>query len=169
MEDLSGYLPEYMFLSALPQIISRICHKNPDAFAVLRRIIVNVVLACPDQAIWQMMSVSRSVVLERKRICNMILDNVHHQPAIGQAITEQIKEALDLCDKLIALCITPVPDKVDKLSMEKHFPEVYVPTTAPTPQRDDTGSTNTLAYNSRIERNHGVASALQFELSQDRP
>ncbi|KAF9987341.1 hypothetical protein BGZ65_004099 [Modicella reniformis] len=118
MEDLAGYLPEYM-------IISRICHKNPDAFAVLRRIIVNVVLAFSDQAIWQMMSVSRSVVPKRKRVCNMILDNVHHQTTIGQAITEQIKEALDLCDNLIALCMTLVPGKVDKLSMEKHFSKVY--------------------------------------------
>ncbi|KAG0246449.1 serine/threonine-protein kinase M1 [Mortierella sp. GBA43] len=125
MEGLAGYLPEYMFLSAFPQIISRICHKNPDAFAVLQHIIVSVTLAFPDQAIWQMVSVSRSVVPERKRVCNMILDTIHLQPTIGQAITERIKEALELCDNLISLCMAQVPDKVGKLSLEKHFPKVY--------------------------------------------
>ncbi|KAG0364892.1 serine/threonine-protein kinase M1, partial [Gamsiella multidivaricata] len=125
MEGLAGYLPEYMFLSAFPQIISRICHKSPDAFGVLQHIIVNVVLAFPDQAIWQMVSVSRSVVGERKRVCNKILDNVHLRPQIGAATVEQIKEALDLCDNLIALCMAPVPDKVDKLSLEKHFSRQY--------------------------------------------
>ncbi|KAI8598622.1 hypothetical protein EDD21DRAFT_309126 [Dissophora ornata] len=125
MEGLAGYLPEYMFLSAFPQIISRICHKNPDAFAVLQHIIVNVVMAFPDQAIWQMVSVSRSIVPERKRVCNKILDSIHLQPRIGSAIVDQIREALDLCDNLIALCMAPVPDKVDKLSLERHFPRTH--------------------------------------------
>ncbi|KAF9364890.1 serine/threonine-protein kinase M1 [Mortierella sp. NVP85] len=118
MMNLAGILPEYM-------IISRICHKNASAFEVLQHIIVNVVLAFPDQAIWQMVSVSRSVVPERKRVCNMILDTIHLRPTIGQAITERIKEALDLCDNLITLCMAPVPDKVDRLSLQKHFPKVY--------------------------------------------
>ncbi|KAF9354246.1 serine/threonine-protein kinase M1 [Mortierella sp. AD094] len=126
MENLAGFLPEYMFLSAFPQIISRMCHKNADAFAVLQHIIVNVVLAFPDQAIWQMVPVSRSIVLERKRVCNMILDSIHLKPQIGHAIVDQIKEALDLCDNLITLCMAGVPEKVEKLSLQKHFPKVYM-------------------------------------------
>ncbi|KAF9435330.1 serine/threonine-protein kinase M1 [Entomortierella beljakovae] len=125
MENLAGFLPEYMFLSAFPQIISRMCHKNPDAFAVLQHIIVNVVLAFPDQAIWQMVSVSRSIVQERKRVCNQILDSIHHRQLIGHAIIDQIKEALDLCDNLITLCMSAVPEKVEKLSLQKHFPKVF--------------------------------------------
>ncbi|KAG0002584.1 serine/threonine-protein kinase M1, partial [Entomortierella chlamydospora] len=118
MENLAGFLPEYM-------IISRMCHKNADAFAVLQHIIVNVVLAFPDQAIWQMVPISRSIVLERKRVCNMILDSIHLKPQIGHAIVDQIKEALDLCDNLITLCMAGVPEKVEKLSLQKHFPKVY--------------------------------------------
>ncbi|KAF9115524.1 serine/threonine-protein kinase M1 [Mortierella sp. AM989] len=110
MENLAGFLPEYM---------------NADAFAVLQHIIVNVVLAFPDQAIWQMVSVSRSIVTERKRVCNMILDSIHLKPQIGHAIIDQIKEALDLCDNLITLCMAAVPEKVEKLSLQKHFPKVY--------------------------------------------
>ncbi|KAF9584971.1 serine/threonine-protein kinase M1, partial [Lunasporangiospora selenospora] len=125
MASLSSCLPEYMFLSAFPQIISRICHRNPDAFKVLQQIVVNVVLAYPDQAIWQMMSVSRSIVPERKRVCNKILESIRVAPTIGAAIVEQIKESLDLCDNLIALCMAQVPEKVPRLSLEKHFSKIY--------------------------------------------
>ncbi|KAI1315377.1 serine/threonine-protein kinase M1 [Mortierella claussenii] len=125
MQNLASSLPMYMFLSAFPQIISRMCHKNADAFAVLQHIIVSVVLAFPDQAIWQMVSVSRSIVPERKRVCDKILDSVRFQPLIGTSVFEQIKEALDLCDNLILLCMAAVPEKVDKLSLERNFPKVH--------------------------------------------
>jgi len=72
-----------------------------------------------------MVSVSRSVVPERKRVCNTILDTINLRPATGQAITECIKEALDLCDNLITLCMEPVPDKVDRLSLQKLLPKEY--------------------------------------------
>ncbi|KAF9211017.1 serine/threonine-protein kinase M1 [Podila verticillata] len=124
MDKLCDTLPPYMFLSAFPQIISRMCHKNPDAFGVLQRIISAVVVAFPDQAIWQMVSVSKSIVPERKRVCNSILKNIGAIPTLGGAIFDQIKEALDLCDQLILLCMATVPDKVPKLSMERTFPKI---------------------------------------------
>ncbi|KAG0381061.1 serine/threonine-protein kinase M1 [Mortierella sp. AD032] len=125
MNDLADNLPEYMFLSAFPQIISRICHKNPDAFFALQRIIANVVIAYPDQAIWQMVSVSRSIVQERKRVCNKILHTIQLQPVIGGVIINQVNEALDLCDNLIALCMVAIPDKYgSKVSLDKVFPRL---------------------------------------------
>ncbi|KAF9923098.1 serine/threonine-protein kinase M1 [Linnemannia zychae] len=125
MNNLADHLPEYMFLSAFPQIISRICHKNPDAFFALQRIIANVVLAYPDQAIWQMVSVSRSIVHERKRVCHKILHNIQVQPVIGPGIMEKVNEAFDLCDNLIALCTVDIQDKtITKISLEKAFPRI---------------------------------------------
>ncbi|KAG0338696.1 serine/threonine-protein kinase M1 [Podila horticola] len=124
MDKLCDTLPPYMFLSAFPQIISRMCHKNADAFEVLQRIISAVVVAFPDQATWQMVSVSKSIVPERKRVCNSILKNIAAIPTLGGAIFDQIKEALDLCDQLIAMCMATVPEKVPKLSMEKNFPKI---------------------------------------------
>ncbi|KAF9155074.1 serine/threonine-protein kinase M1 [Linnemannia schmuckeri] len=124
MNALADHLPEYMFLSAFPQIISRICHKNPDAFFALQRIIANVVIAYPDQAIWQMVSVSRSVVQERKRVCNKILHSIQQQPVLGPAIIEQVTEALDLCDSLIELCKVQIKDRTTKLGLEKDLPHL---------------------------------------------
>ncbi|KAG9323421.1 hypothetical protein KVV02_002581 [Mortierella alpina] len=125
MKELANVLPEYMFLSAFPQIISRICHKNVAAVDVLENIIVKVVLAYPDQAIWQMVSVSKSVVPERKRVCNRILDTIPRHKPDGPKTFELIKEALDLSEHLISLCMASVPDKVSKLSLEKNFNRIF--------------------------------------------
>ncbi|KAF9560300.1 serine/threonine-protein kinase M1 [Mortierella alpina] len=125
MKELANVLPEYMFLSAFPQIISRICHKNVAAVDVLENIIVKVVLAYPDQAIWQMVSVSKSVVPERKRVCNRILDTIPRHKPDGPKTFELIKEALDLGEHLISLCMASVPDKVSKLSLEKNFNRIF--------------------------------------------
>ncbi|KAF9427653.1 serine/threonine-protein kinase M1 [Podila epigama] len=124
MNRLCEVLPPYMFLSAFPQIISRMCHKNVDAFVVLQKIISVVVVDFPDQAIWQMVSLSKSTVPERKRVCNSILDHIATLPTLGTAIFEQIKAALELCDQLIALCMAAVPDKTVKLSLERNFPKI---------------------------------------------
>ncbi|CAO3569415.1 unnamed protein product [Mortierella alpina] len=125
MKELANVLPEYMFLSAFPQIISRICHKNVAAVDVLENIIVKVVLAYPDQAIWQMVSVSKSVVPERKRVCNRILDTIPRHKPDGPKTFELIKEALDLGEHLISLCMASVPDKISKLSLEKNFNRIF--------------------------------------------
>ncbi|KAF9291903.1 serine/threonine-protein kinase M1 [Mortierella alpina] len=118
MKELANVLPEYM-------IISRICHKNVAAVDVLENIIVKVVLAYPDQAIWQMVSVSKSVVPERKRVCNRILDTIPRHKPDGPKTFELIKEALDLGEHLISLCMASVPDKVSKLSLEKNFNRIF--------------------------------------------
>ncbi|KAF9190175.1 serine/threonine-protein kinase M1 [Haplosporangium sp. Z 767] len=126
MEGLVEYLPAYMFLSAFPQIISRICHQNKQAFEVLERIIIKVVIVYPDQAIWQMVSVSKSVVAERKLVCNKILERIPvKERNLGETVFKQIKEAMKLCDLLIALCMASVPEKVSKLSLEKNFPKIH--------------------------------------------
>ncbi|KAG0349509.1 serine/threonine-protein kinase M1 [Podila humilis] len=124
MDQLCEKLPPYMLLSAFPQIISRMCHKNTDAFSVLRKMISTVVMAFPDQAIWQMVSVSKSTVPIRKNTCKAILEGIMTEPTVGVAIGGRIKATLDLCDQLIQLCMHPVHDKVPKLSMEKVFPKI---------------------------------------------
>lgn len=92
---------------------------------MLQQIITRVLVAYPGQAIWQMASVSRSIVPERKQVCNAILGTVYCQLTTKQDIREQIKETLDLCDNLIDLCMAKIPDRVQKLSLKNHFPKVY--------------------------------------------
>lgn len=73
-----------------------------------------------------MVSVSRSVVQERKRVCNKILHTIQQQPVLGPAIIEQVTEALDLCDSLIELCKVQIKDRTTKLSLERDLPHLAV-------------------------------------------
>ncbi|KAG0225937.1 serine/threonine-protein kinase M1 [Actinomortierella wolfii] len=125
MENLNEVLPSYMFLSAFPQIISRMGHKNGEAAKILHKMIVNVLIAFPDQAIWQLVSVSRSVVAERRTTCNTLLQSVKSIPTLGIPLTDKIREAFQLCDTLITLCGAPVSEKATKLSLERDFPKQY--------------------------------------------
>lgn len=63
-------------MTAFPQIISRICHKNKIVFQVLESIIITVLTVYPQQALWQMMSVSRSTYKIRAKRCNVIFSKV---------------------------------------------------------------------------------------------
>jgi serine/threonine-protein kinase ATR len=59
-------MPAYMFYTALPQIIARIAHRNPDVYKILQEIIVKVVRAHPQQALWSLLAVSTSIQSDRK-------------------------------------------------------------------------------------------------------
>jgi serine/threonine-protein kinase ATR len=75
-----------------------------------------------------MVSVSRSIVPERKRVCNKILHTIQQQPVLGPAIIDQVTEALDLCDSLIELCKEPFDEKPPqpKISLEKKLPHIAI-------------------------------------------
>lgn len=58
-------IPAYMWYTVLPQILSRICHPNPVVSQNLEVIIVKVVSAHPQQALWSLMAVTKSTQKER--------------------------------------------------------------------------------------------------------
>ena len=49
MAALAKALPSYAWLTALPQLISRICHVNPEVNTVTNHIITHVAEAYPQQ------------------------------------------------------------------------------------------------------------------------
>ena len=60
-------LPAYIFYTALPQVVARIAHPNPDVFVRLSRIIVKVVEAHPRQALWSLIGVMTSKQISERR------------------------------------------------------------------------------------------------------
>ena len=59
-------LPAHLWLAALPQLISRVCHQNDDVVKQLKAILTKVVQTYPQQSLWYMASVSKSIVAARK-------------------------------------------------------------------------------------------------------
>lgn len=50
-------MPAYIFYTAMPQIVARIAHPNPEIFRYLQEIIIKVVDAYPRQALWGLFAI----------------------------------------------------------------------------------------------------------------
>lgn len=62
------------FLTAFPQIVSRIGHIHPESAAQIRRIMVSVVRKYPQQALWPLVGLIQSNRKDRKEACRKVLD-----------------------------------------------------------------------------------------------
>ena len=65
IKKLAERLPAWQFAVAIPQLVSRICHKNPKVHQVIECIIQGVLGLYPQQTLWNLMSVSKSTVKAR--------------------------------------------------------------------------------------------------------
>ncbi|KAI8840920.1 hypothetical protein BC829DRAFT_16893 [Chytridium lagenaria] len=127
-------LPPYQFLTALPQIVSRICHINRQVHAVLEMIILNVLQAYPYQTLWQLVSVSKSRYKVRATRCNAILDKAKSDPQIlskNPLLKSLVMDGQKLTDELLNLCNFQIKGKETLLNMSKDFPSLRL--LAPSP------------------------------------
>ena len=59
MSSYTNRLAPYQFLTAFPQLTSRICHAHADVFSQLRDLIAKLIVSFPQQTMWMMMAVSK--------------------------------------------------------------------------------------------------------------
>lgn len=64
------------FLTAYPQIVSRIGHPNKDLAGVLKKIMATVIVKYPLQALWPTVGMMQSKRPERKALCQVVLTRV---------------------------------------------------------------------------------------------
>lgn len=101
-------LPAYIFYTALPQIVARISHPNPDVFTLLEKIIVKVVEAHPRQALWNLFAcMTPKQTPERKsrglRIIHS-LRSVDKQVDGGYKMHRLMKMGEKLAEQLLLVC-----------------------------------------------------------------
>lgn len=65
---------DIQWLTAFPQLVSRILHPEPSVNTVLYKIIAGVIHKYPNQALWPMVGVMRSNRSERSKVCRIVLD-----------------------------------------------------------------------------------------------
>jgi serine/threonine-protein kinase ATR len=66
--DLTKTLPAYQWLTAFPQIISRLTHKLAPVYAFIKDIILKVFADYPQQALWLLAPVNKSVDAARRSV-----------------------------------------------------------------------------------------------------
>eukprot|EP00850_Spirogloea_muscicola_P000260 SM000001S04662 [mRNA] locus=s1:1542427:1556327:- [translate_table: standard] len=67
-------LPAYQWLTALPQLVSRICHQNEGVLELTKQLIMEVLRRYPQQALWTMAAVSKSALSARRQAATDVLD-----------------------------------------------------------------------------------------------
>ncbi|KXS21067.1 hypothetical protein M427DRAFT_310695 [Gonapodya prolifera JEL478] len=114
--------PSYQFLTAFPQIVSRICHKNKNCSDMLETIMVKVLQVYPQQALWQMMSVAKSNnVLRVRRIENVFSKVKRDRSVAGYPLDTLIEEFKRLTQELLNVCNHNVPSRETVLSIKTEF------------------------------------------------
>ncbi|CAB40165.1 ATR checkpoint kinase Rad3 [Schizosaccharomyces pombe] len=121
---LSMKIPQYFFLVALSQMISRVCHPNNKVYKILEHIIANVVASYPGETLWQLMATIKSTSQKRSLRGKSIL-NVLHSRKLSMSSKVDIKalsqSAILITEKLINLCNTRINSKSVKMSLKDHF------------------------------------------------
>ena len=114
-------IPPYKFLTAFPQLISRICHPHPDVASMLRQIIAKILIAYPQQCMWMMISVMKSSYNVRAKRCKEIIDTATcSEPNLKGFFID----ATNLADRLVELANKHVENGVMNLSVAKSFKQL---------------------------------------------
>ncbi|KAJ3367313.1 serine/threonine-protein kinase M1, partial [Kappamyces sp. JEL0680] len=113
-------LPPFQFLTALPQLISRISHPHPKVQDTLEGILVTILVSYPQQSLWHLMAVAKSTYKNRvARVTSVFTKAKALQKSSTMSQWLQYAEALT--EGFLNLCNFPIPKEITKLSMSKDF------------------------------------------------
>ena len=79
VEEVVGGLAPWKWLTALPQIVSRLLHPNQKVFELLKNIIVNIFKEYPHQALWLVAAVTKSNNRSRRQRATDVMNTVKAQ------------------------------------------------------------------------------------------
>lgn len=109
----------------LPQLVARICHSNPQIHEILQAMIAKVVQAFPQQALWTLMAVTKSIDKERAKrglaVINKVIElqkkNTKNVPA--SEMKTMISAAQRFTDELLRVADYHIEGKVPKISLAR--------------------------------------------------
>ncbi|KAG3195500.1 Serine/threonine-protein kinase [Phytophthora cactorum] len=98
-------LPAYEWLVCFPQVTSRICHPNPEVVDSVKRIMIQVLLAYPTQAMWSLLGLSRSLNSQRRNRAREIISSAQQQFLLQglKEIADSFSEGMKMAEELISL------------------------------------------------------------------
>lgn len=100
-------LPAYVWYTALPQIVARITHSNPEVYKILQNIITRVVTTYPQQALWSLLAVTNSTQQDRKSRGTAIINTLRlakKSDPSNPDMRAMIKNGERLVDQLLLVC-----------------------------------------------------------------
>ncbi|GAB4817356.1 hypothetical protein N2152v2_004402 [Parachlorella kessleri] len=123
MRDFAKRIPLHLWLTALPQLISRMCHSNKQVGDVTKGIISKILEGYPQQCLWALSAVAKSNMSARRSAFAAITQQVkkHGSDSTKRLITEH----MGLWDQLIKVCHHNPTDKRSAFSAKKEFSHLF--------------------------------------------
>ena len=119
-------VPPYVFFSAVPQMISRVTHPNPEVWKQLSNILMRIVSAHPSQALWSLLAVIKSSDKTRvdrgSDLLKRLTDSKAGKPKADGTNVDlrvMINQAQKLSDGLLHACEAPVEQRAQSASLSK--------------------------------------------------
>ena len=121
--NLVNKLAAYIWLTALPQIISRISHHNISIFNFLELIIIKIFKSYPQQTLWILAGVMKSKNSIRKLRIKQIMQKILLQISQYKHI---IQQGIKLFDALVEVCELKISSssRNTTLSIKKYIPKL---------------------------------------------
>lgn len=123
MTKYTRRLKPFQWLAVFPQLVARIVQKNEDAWLVLQEIILQVLLAYPQQAMWLMVAGASSKDAERKKRYGEIVHRISFKGGSShREVSKVVSSSQRLAKELLRMCDYQVSKNETVLSIEKLFP-----------------------------------------------
>jgi serine/threonine-protein kinase ATR len=116
-------VPMYQWLTALPQLISRICHPNEHVRKILVSTLVNIVTSFPRHALWAVVGICKSEVEARKQIAADIVMKATKQLQLKTGSAQKYDAmALAAAQKLFQELIDLAKERIERIPRNKTIP-----------------------------------------------
>ena len=102
LKTFASTLPLYVWLPALPQLSSRLLHPHQEVGALIHDLLYRLVKHFPNQVLWSMTAMARSLHLERADAAQRILDRARE--GAPPALRPLFDQSASLADQLIRVC-----------------------------------------------------------------
>ena len=115
----------YIFYTALSQMISRISHPNPKVYELLGALILKVVVAHPQQALWSLLAIVKSSAPDRVsrglNLLNRIKDRgkTVRNEGTSHDLRSLVMSGQKMSDELLHACEVPINTHCSTLSLTK--------------------------------------------------
>ena len=110
---MSEVVPTAQWLAATPQLVSRICHRNPRAREIITQLLSRLLAEYPQQLVWSVVPAASSAVADRKRHGMQVLAAAK-QRMMGANDTDYadlLSNGSRLVEQLKRVCNDPVGDQ----------------------------------------------------------
>ena len=114
-------VPWYYFLTALPQVVSRICHQHIESYKLLSQIISSLLLQFKQQTFWHLISVSKNRNSTRKNRCKDIFTQSMKNDS---DLSKFLNDAITFAGEIDKLCEIKTEKGTTKTSFKEILPKL---------------------------------------------